>query len=208
MDQSGLSTWNVTAGRKLGFILSVLPNGSWWWLLVTSKCNATWHPRNQYRQSLYLCFLYQKKSAADRADGTRRLAKFIKHLAKMPQCPYEVVYLRPTGEEMLAKYSPHLQALKYKHTFHSTDQLKTIYERVLKAKKTKMKDGLVEGGYYYRSELFQPTDPKKHKTKFPWPKLLQDSWDTFDQDNLRCPVLSKEKTGDLIQAWPSTRAGF
>jgi len=128
--------------------------------------------RTDTDRAFYLCFLYQKKSAADRADGTRRLAKFIRHLAKMPKCPYEVVYLRPTGEEMLNKYSPHLQALKYKHTFHTTDQLKKIYERVLKAKKTKMKDGLVAGGFYYRSELFQPTDPKKHKTKFPWPNLL------------------------------------
>ena len=85
----------------------------------------------------------------------------------MPDCPYEVVYLRPAGEEeLLSKYSPHLKALKYKQTKHNTDQLKRIYGRVLKAKKTNMPDGMFKDGYYYRSELFKPIDPKKHKTNF------------------------------------------
>jgi len=142
--------------------------GSGFWLQSGPMAPDTL--RTDTNRAFYLCFLYQKQGYVNRADGTKRLAKFIQYLSAMPKCPYQAVYLRPTGEEMLSKYSPHLQALKYKHTNHSTEQLKKIYGRILKAKRTKERDPI--GGMYWRTDLFQPTDPKEHKTKFPWPKLL------------------------------------
>ncbi len=143
--------------------------GGKFWLMAS--------PMNPYNlkvntnRAFYLAFLFQEKEGMAK-DGTRRLAKFIKYLNTMPSCPFEVVYLRVTGQEMLTRGSPHLTALNYKVTNHSTDQLRRLYERVLKIKPTMADDDL--GEPYYKSELFSPEDPREWKDKFPWPALLQE----------------------------------
>ena len=124
-------------------------------------------------KGFYLCFLFQKGGYANRGEGTRRLAQFVKYLSGMPRCPFTVVYFRPTGYELLEAMAPHLSALGYRRTGHKTDDLKRIYSKVLKAKPTKHLDDF--GEPYWRSDLFRPIAPIYGPEDCPWPRLLQNA---------------------------------
>jgi hypothetical protein len=112
---------------------------------------------------LYLSSEYEGKSSQ---SGTRKLREFLKHLEKMPSCPYHTAILYPVGEEMLSKYSPHLKATDYQASNHTTEELVKIYKYWLKIKELPVFAYTNEP--YYMAECFKPIDPLYQAEECSW----------------------------------------
>ena len=132
-----------------------------------------WNANRIDKHTLFLSFLY---SEGQGSGGIYKLAQFIKFVASMPQCPFEVCYFTPFGAELLNVHSRHLDLLGYtKQPTHTTKRLERAYRRLLKAKATNFIDDTEHR--VWRADLFEPIDPIIRSDPFPWPKLMENYTD-------------------------------
>ena len=144
------------------------------WRLLCGGIDPNGKERSR-KQIFLLDFLYQDNKAKPTFDGTSRLIGFIHHLAKMPNNPFNFVLLQPVGAEILDIAAPHYDQIGYRKTGHDTDQLKTIYKRLLKARPTEVfaDPEQWEHDRYWLSEIYQPKDPSLDPKECPYFGRLQ-----------------------------------
>jgi hypothetical protein len=128
-----------------------------------------------YENVFMLEFLYQKPNHLDRADGVRRLRKFIKYIEQMPGNTIREIVLQPMGSEILDLWAPHYDTFDYKRTNHTTEDLIKIYKRVLGIQPTPVTDSVwPEGTYFFWRAKYDPIDCIYSKEQCTCPQLYED----------------------------------
>ena len=121
---------------------------------------------------LLLEFLYRDQSYSDRADGTRRLRKFIKYVEEIPQNPITGIILHPAGCDVLDRHSPHLKKLNFESKKHTTEDLIKIYKYWLGIEPTNIIGYMWDSIPFYRVK-YNPVDPIRSKVECSCPKVFE-----------------------------------
>jgi len=164
------------------FCINVIDLGDGWRL----HCGGADLEGNRAERGIFgLWWVYQKNATlANRPDGTgiTRLRKFIQTLNQMPNNPYNGMVFKPAGYDVLQKYSSFLDVTNYRRDPRATTSaLVKMYKRRIKAVKTNQRDE-EHGGYYWRTDLYQPVDPLYDRADSRNPKVFQNNEDNLSEN--------------------------